>query len=160
MFQVQALLYCVYYCIVFSLYIIKVLVCLYPPQVGDGTTSVVLLAGEFLKECKSFIDEGVHPQVIVRAYRKATNLVRLHTQHSDFALHTQLCIFSVLMLIFGCHLLVFIHTHLSCFQRGQFQCWREKLCPFKWLHWIGFSSDDQDVNKVHCTTPELCRRYL
>ncbi|KAK2148224.1 hypothetical protein LSH36_508g00033 [Paralvinella palmiformis] len=44
-------------------------------EVGDGTTSVVLLAGEFLKECKSFIDEGVHPQVIVRAYRKATNLI-------------------------------------------------------------------------------------
>ena len=44
-------------------------------QVGDGTTSVVLLAGEFLKECKPYVDEGVHPQVIVRAYRKATQLV-------------------------------------------------------------------------------------
>ncbi len=44
-------------------------------QVGDGTTSVVLLAGEFLKECKPFVEEGVHPQVIVRAFRKATHLV-------------------------------------------------------------------------------------
>jgi len=44
-------------------------------QVGDGTTSVVLLAGEFLKHCKPFIEEGVHPQVIVRAFRRATSLV-------------------------------------------------------------------------------------
>lgn len=32
-------------------------------QVGDGTTTVVLLASEFLKEAKSFIDDGVHPRV-------------------------------------------------------------------------------------------------
>ena len=44
-------------------------------QVGDGTTSVVLLAGEFLKQCKPFIEEGVHPQVIIRAFRKATFMV-------------------------------------------------------------------------------------
>ena len=40
-------------------------------EVGDGTTSVVLLAGEFLRECKPYIDEGVHPQVIVKAFRAA-----------------------------------------------------------------------------------------
>lgn len=34
----------------------------YAPQVGDGTTTVVLLAAEFLKECKAFVEEGVHPQ--------------------------------------------------------------------------------------------------
>jgi len=32
-------------------------------QVGDGTTSVVILAGEFLKEAKAFIEEGAHPRV-------------------------------------------------------------------------------------------------
>ncbi|CAL1540539.1 unnamed protein product [Lymnaea stagnalis] len=40
-------------------------------EVGDGTTSVTLLAGEFLKQFKPFIEEGVHPQIIVRAVRKA-----------------------------------------------------------------------------------------
>lgn len=40
-------------------------------EVGDGTTSVVILAGEFLKQCKSFIEEGVHPRVVVRGFRKA-----------------------------------------------------------------------------------------
>lgn len=43
-------------------------------EVGDGTTSVVLLAGELLKECKSFIEDNVHPQIIIRAYRSAVSL--------------------------------------------------------------------------------------
>merc|ERR1719446_879609 len=43
-------------------------------EVGDGTTSVVLLAGEFLRESKPYIEEGVHPQVIVKAFRQASRL--------------------------------------------------------------------------------------
>ncbi|XP_069139785.1 T-complex protein 1 subunit eta-like isoform X2 [Argopecten irradians] len=43
-------------------------------EVGDGTTSVVLLAGEFLKQAKPYVEENVHPQVLVRAYRKAAVL--------------------------------------------------------------------------------------
>ena len=38
-------------------------------EVGDGTTSVVLLASEILRNCKSFIEEGVHPQVIIKSLR-------------------------------------------------------------------------------------------
>lgn len=30
-------------------------------EVGDGTTSVTVLAGELLKEAKGFIEEGMHP---------------------------------------------------------------------------------------------------
>lgn len=41
---------------------------------GDGTTSVVLLAGEFLKQIKPFVEEGVHPRIIIRAFRKAMQL--------------------------------------------------------------------------------------
>lgn len=44
------------------------------PQVGDGTTSVTLLAAEFLKQLKSYVEEGLHPQTIIRAFRTATNL--------------------------------------------------------------------------------------
>lgn len=40
-------------------------------EVGDGTTTVVVLAGELLKEAKPFIEEHVHPQTLVAAYRKA-----------------------------------------------------------------------------------------
>uniref|UniRef100_A0A061R0E0 T-complex protein 1 subunit eta n=1 Tax=Tetraselmis sp. GSL018 TaxID=582737 RepID=A0A061R0E0_9CHLO len=43
-------------------------------EVGDGTTTVVLLAGEFLKEAKPFIEDGVHPQNIIKAYRQASLL--------------------------------------------------------------------------------------
>jgi len=43
-------------------------------EVGDGTTSVVILAGEFLKQCKCFIEDGVHPRVVVRGFRKASNM--------------------------------------------------------------------------------------
>lgn len=44
-------------------------------QVGDGTTTVTLLASEFLKQVKPFIEEGVHAQVAVKSFRKAANLV-------------------------------------------------------------------------------------
>lgn len=40
-------------------------------EVGDGTTSVVLLAGEFLKQVKPFVEEGVHPRIIIKAIRKS-----------------------------------------------------------------------------------------
>lgn len=39
-------------------------------EVGDGTTSVVLLAGEFLKQLKPFVEEGVHPRIVIKAIRK------------------------------------------------------------------------------------------
>lgn len=44
-------------------------------EVGDGTTTVVLLAGEFLREAKPFIEDGVHPQNLIRSYRTASYLV-------------------------------------------------------------------------------------
>eukprot|EP00824_Muranothrix_gubernata_P003081 TRINITY_DN13841_c0_g1_i1.p1 TRINITY_DN13841_c0_g1~~TRINITY_DN13841_c0_g1_i1.p1 ORF type:complete len:574 (+),score=149.98 TRINITY_DN13841_c0_g1_i1:170-1723(+) len=43
-------------------------------EVGDGTTSVVLFAGELLKEAKPFVEEGVHSQVIIKAYRQALGM--------------------------------------------------------------------------------------
>lgn len=43
-------------------------------QVGDGTTSVVLLAGSILKAMKSFVEELVHPQIIIRYVRMASKL--------------------------------------------------------------------------------------
>jgi T-complex protein 1 subunit eta len=43
-------------------------------EVGDGTTSVVLLTAEILKNTKTFIEDGMHPTIIIRALRKATAL--------------------------------------------------------------------------------------
>lgn len=43
-------------------------------EVGDGTTSVVVLAGELLQQAKPFIEEGVFPQLVIQAYQKAAQL--------------------------------------------------------------------------------------
>lgn len=43
-------------------------------EVGDGTTSVVLLAGEFLKQAKPYVEEGVHPRIVIKAFRKALQI--------------------------------------------------------------------------------------
>lgn len=47
-------------------------------QVGDGTTSVVLLAGSILKSIKPFVEEGVHPQIIMRNVRQAATMAVEH----------------------------------------------------------------------------------
>ena len=43
-------------------------------EVGDGTTSVVVLAVEFLKQSKQFLEEQLAPQLIMKGYRKASEL--------------------------------------------------------------------------------------
>lgn len=40
-------------------------------EVGDGTTSVIILAGEFMQCAKQFLEENMHPTVIIAAYRQA-----------------------------------------------------------------------------------------
>lgn len=40
-------------------------------EVGDGTTSVIILAGEMLHAAEPFLTQDIHPTVIVRAYMKA-----------------------------------------------------------------------------------------
>jgi len=40
-------------------------------EVGDGTTSVVVLAGELLKNAEELLDENLHPTVIIDGYEKA-----------------------------------------------------------------------------------------
>ncbi len=40
-------------------------------EAGDGTTTVVLLAGELLAKAEGLLDLGIHPTVIISGYRKA-----------------------------------------------------------------------------------------
>jgi chaperonin GroEL (HSP60 family) len=40
-------------------------------EVGDGTTSAVVLAGELLKRAEGLIDQDIHPTVIAKGYRLA-----------------------------------------------------------------------------------------
>ena len=39
---------------------------------GDGTTSVVVLAGEILKEIRELVEQGVSSQTIVKGLRRAS----------------------------------------------------------------------------------------
>ncbi len=40
-------------------------------EVGDGTTTAVILAGELLKKAESLLEQNIHPTVIVKGYRAA-----------------------------------------------------------------------------------------
>lgn len=40
-------------------------------EVGDGTTSVIILAGEFMQAAKQHLTENMHPTKIISAYRSA-----------------------------------------------------------------------------------------
>jgi T-complex protein 1 subunit zeta len=54
-------------------------------QVGDGTTSVVLLVGELLKQADRYISEGVHPSVIAAGFdiaKKEALAVSFHVDYS------------------------------------------------------------------------------
>lgn len=41
-------------------------------EVGDGTTSVCVLAAELLREAEKLIAQRIHPQTIVEGYRVAS----------------------------------------------------------------------------------------
>jgi len=45
-------------------------------EVGDGTTTSVVLAGELLKRAEFLLDQGVHPTVINAGYKKAGERAR------------------------------------------------------------------------------------
>ncbi len=45
-------------------------------EVGDGTTTAVVLAGELLKKAENLLDEEVHPTVIAKGYRLAADKAR------------------------------------------------------------------------------------
>ncbi|XP_053976189.1 T-complex protein 1 subunit beta [Hylaeus volcanicus] len=45
-------------------------------EVGDGTTSVTVLAAELLREAEKLIEQKIHPQTIIAGWRKATEVAR------------------------------------------------------------------------------------
>merc|ERR1711959_7373 len=45
-------------------------------EIGDGTTSVTVLAGELLREAEKLVGSKIHPQTIVAGFRQATEVAR------------------------------------------------------------------------------------
>jgi T-complex protein 1 subunit beta len=42
-------------------------------EVGDGTTSVTVLAAELMREAETLVNQKIHPQTIVDGYRLASS---------------------------------------------------------------------------------------
>uniref|UniRef100_A0A6M2DL82 T-complex protein 1 subunit beta n=1 Tax=Xenopsylla cheopis TaxID=163159 RepID=A0A6M2DL82_XENCH len=45
-------------------------------EVGDGTTSVTVLASELLREAEKLIEQKIHPQIIISGWRQAVDVAR------------------------------------------------------------------------------------
>lgn len=51
-------------------------------EVGDGTTSVVVLAGELLREAEKLVALKIHPMTIIAGMRNLTRCVLRAARHS------------------------------------------------------------------------------
>lgn len=49
-------------------------------EVGDGTTTVAVLAGELLRQAEKLVNMKMHPQTIINGYRKARDIARKRLQ--------------------------------------------------------------------------------
>ena len=56
--------------------------------VGDGTTSVIILAGEMLSAAEPFLERGTHPTVIIRGYLRALEAALRVLGEASFAVDT------------------------------------------------------------------------
>lgn len=50
-------------------------------EVGDGTTTAVVLAGELLKQAETLLDQEVHPTVLTKGYRLASEKAQEILKH-------------------------------------------------------------------------------
>ena len=47
-------------------------------QIGDGTTGIVVLAGELIKQAQRLLDKGLHPLKVASGFEKASDFVAKH----------------------------------------------------------------------------------
>lgn len=45
-------------------------------EVGDGTTTVAVLAGELLREAEKLVSARIHPQIIIQGFREAREVAK------------------------------------------------------------------------------------
>ena len=45
-------------------------------EVGDGTTTVAVMAGELLKEAEKLVNQKIHPQIIIKGWREARKVAQ------------------------------------------------------------------------------------
>lgn len=76
-------------------------------EVGDGTTTVAVLASELLKRAENLVSEKIHPQTIISGWREATKVAKKALEDSSRPLE------SVDQAIFKKHLIAIAKTTLS-----------------------------------------------
>jgi len=52
-------------------------------EVGDGTTSVCVLAGELLREADKLLQQNIHPQTIIEGWRLSVDIARKTLEKSS-----------------------------------------------------------------------------
>ncbi|KAK6637133.1 T-complex protein 1 subunit beta [Polyplax serrata] len=52
-------------------------------EVGDGTTSVTVLASQLLREAEKLIEQKIHPQIIIAGWHRATEIAHKTLQSSS-----------------------------------------------------------------------------
>lgn len=53
-------------------------------EVGDGTTSVAVLAGELLREAELLVNQRVHPMIIIAGFRRACEIAQAVLEERSF----------------------------------------------------------------------------
>ena len=53
-------------------------------EVGDGTTTAVILAGELLAKAESLLDKNIHPTVIIEGYKKASEEAQRNSRQNRY----------------------------------------------------------------------------
>lgn len=52
-------------------------------EVGDGTTSVTVFAGELLREAEKLINQRIHPMIVIEGWRRAAVVARAALEASS-----------------------------------------------------------------------------
>lgn len=55
-------------------------------EVGDGTTSVVLLCGELLRSAKQYIEDGTSPQYIIKAFKRGLQFLLTELENQSITI--------------------------------------------------------------------------
>ena len=82
-------------------------------EVGDGTTSVVIIAAELLKNADELVQQKPHPTLIIAGYRLASKEAVKYTKE-QLALKVKDPLFNVFPLIFVSLLFFCIFDKLKC----------------------------------------------
>jgi len=53
-------------------------------EVGDGTTTVAVLAGELLREAEKLVNQKIHPQIIIKGWREARKVAQKVLEEISF----------------------------------------------------------------------------